>query len=609
IRTTNRPVTFRGPLAGSQGLTKAGVGPATLSSGTSTYTGQTSIVQGELVFVGNVTSGMPGPLGAGTSAIVLSPGAASTAILSAGGTATLGRSLLVQGSPAGMAGLGVHQPGIRLTMNGDISLQNRLTLWGSTVAVNGTISGPSGLTDGGGAVIELNGNNTYTGGTEVLTGTWRVGHDNALGTCPLTFRFNNAGTGTLAALGNRTIANPVILETGFSIGGSSPLKLTGTMDLGGVRTHHIANTADTEYAGLLTNGGLNKTGPGRLILSGYNSYNDLTQVSEGELMVYGIKPLGDPVSGTVVNLGATLHLAQNTIIDDGGVVAPNPARTVEPVTINGEGWGGLGALRSSGISTAVSTLTLASSSTVRVEPASTLAVLALEPFVGRSLTLDGGGTMVSDRVRGDELILSAGSVMRLRAGGDLTNNSRVESLSIGSGALDVSDKTLIYDYTGPSPLASVAALVSSGYAGGAWNGPGIRSSVAAMVPNRAVGYADASEIGFPPTFAGEAIDSTTLLVRLTLPGDANLDRWVTLTDFSLMASNFNLPGTWAKGDFDYSGSVGLADFALLASNFNQSMPLGLPRAAIPEPAGVAGVGLLWWLAGARGRPSRSARGS
>jgi uncharacterized delta-60 repeat protein len=54
-----------------------------------------------------------------------------------------------------------------------------------------------------------------------------------------------------------------------------------------------------------------------------------------------------------------------------------------------------------------------------------------------------------------------------------------------------------------------------------------------------------------------------------LAGDANHDRTVDLTDFTVLAANFNGTGkTFSQGDFDYDGAVDLTDFTILASKFN-----------------------------------------
>jgi GH43 family beta-xylosidase len=155
------------------------------------------------------------------------------------------------------------------------------------------------------------------------------------------------------------------------------------------------------------------------------------------------------------------------------------------------------------------------------------------------------------------------------------------SLSIlGSGRLDLGRGLLIVDYTGASPAASVRSLLVSGRAGGAWTGPGIDSSAAASSPGTAVGYGEASDLAAGGTFGGQSVDTTAVLVRYTVDGDANLDRTVDLTDFTFLATNFN--GTnksWSQGDFNYDGTVDLTDFTILASRFNQTLPADDPTTA------------------------------
>jgi hypothetical protein len=66
-----------------------------------------------------------------------------------------------------------------------------------------------------------------------------------------------------------------------------------------------------------------------------------------------------------------------------------------------------------------------------------------------------------------------------------------------------------------------------------------------------------------------------------LAGDANRDRNVSISDFAIVASRFNQPGTFGQGDFNYDGSTDISDFAILASKFNTVLPAptGLPREA------------------------------
>lgn len=55
-------------------------------------------------------------------------------------------------------------------------------------------------------------------------------------------------------------------------------------------------------------------------------------------------------------------------------------------------------------------------------------------------------------------------------------------------------------------------------------------------------------------------------------GDANADRRVDISDFAILASRFNLPGTFSQGDFNYDGVTAIGDFSILASKFNQELP-------------------------------------
>jgi len=68
-----------------------------------------------------------------------------------------------------------------------------------------------------------------------------------------------------------------------------------------------------------------------------------------------------------------------------------------------------------------------------------------------------------------------------------------------------------------------------------------------------------------------------------LPGDANLDGKVDLSDFGKVKFNFGRTGMQlADGDFDLNGRVDLTDFGLLKQNFGKS-----GSAAVPEPPAFA----------------------
>jgi hypothetical protein len=172
------------------------------------------------------------------------------------------------------------------------------------------------------------------------------------------------------------------------------------------------------------------------------------------------------------------------------------------------------------------------------------------------------------------LTVAAGKKATLAAGG--TNALRIGTFNI-SGQLDVNDNPAIIDYDANDPIATIRALIKTGYNNGSWNGNGIMSTAAQTAPTKAaIGYAEATSLfsTFPATYAGQPIDSTTIVLRYTVMGDANFSGKTDILDFNALAANFGKSNkTWAQGDFDYSGTVDIADFNLLATAFGKNAPI------------------------------------
>jgi acetyl esterase/lipase len=82
-----------------------------------------------------------------------------------------------------------------------------------------------------------------------------------------------------------------------------------------------------------------------------------------------------------------------------------------------------------------------------------------------------------------------------------------------------------------------------------------------------------------------------------LPGDANGDGSVNLSDFLVLRRNFGSSGGFDDGDFNGDGTVNLSDFLILRRNFGGPPDAGMNAfaAAVPEPAGLLSVGLLGLL--------------
>lgn len=197
------------------------------------------------------------------------------------------------------------------------------------------------------------------------------------------------------------------------------------------------------------------------------------------------------------------------------------------------------------------------------------------------------------------LTVAASSTVIVNLGGDKVLSTR--SLVVDpTGRIDLNDNDMIVEYApGFSQLTTVKNLITSGYANGAWTGNGIDSKSAASnssTHRTALGYAEASAIGITSTgiFSGQPVDSTSILIRYTLLGDANIDGTVDINDFTRLSTNFNQPSAiWTQGDFNYDGFANALDFNAIASNFGQVLGSALPDLAVlvPEPMAV-GVMLL-----------------
>ncbi|MDB5326521.1 MAG: peptidase in kexin sedolisin, partial [Phycisphaerales bacterium] len=197
-----------------------------------------------------------------------------------------------------------------------------------------------------------------------------------------------------------------------------------------------------------------------------------------------------------------------------------------------------------------------------------------------NFTASGGTTTLIGPQHLNGVTLQNAAVANLRRPATTAVVLRTPSISInsaGGAALNLENNALILDYTTSSPNAAVAAWLASGYAAGAWTGGGIRSSTAAADATklRGVGSNEASTAlnlsgSATTSYLGETVDATTLLIRSTLAGDADLSGAVDFNDFLVLQNNFGQPGgTYAQADFNYDGVDDFNDFLMLQNGFNQ----------------------------------------
>ena len=152
----------------------------------------------------------------------------------------------------------------------------------------------------------------------------------------------------------------------------------------------------------------------------------------------------------------------------------------------------------------------------------------------------------------------------------------------------------------------MAGWVASGYDDGTWQGAGIRSSAAAVHPQRltAVGIIDNSDtetgIGGLTEFAGEPVSAGSVLAGYTWWGDANLDGVLDSNDSDRIDINWVLWTAegivpeggfrWAVGDFSYDGIIDSNDYDLIDKAYElfAGGPVGGGAPGpTPEPATLA----------------------
>ncbi len=150
-----------------------------------------------------------------------------------------------------------------------------------TTAAN--ISGSGALVKLGTGVVQLTGNNTYSGLTRIEVGSLRLAGNNAIGDLTAVTLYNTTGVLLDLAGSNESIGS---LAGGGAAGGNVALG-TGTLTTGG-------NNTDTTFAGVISGtGAVTKTGSGTWTLTGNNTYSGGTTFAGGVASASGDVNLGD----------------------------------------------------------------------------------------------------------------------------------------------------------------------------------------------------------------------------------------------------------------------------------------------------------------------------
>ena len=94
------------------------------------------------------------------------------------------------------------------------------------------------------------------------------------------------------------------------------------------------------------------------------------------------------------------------------------------------------------------------------------------------------------------------------------------------------------------------------------------------------------------SFTVASLGSFALTGVAVMPGDANRDGHVDVNDLTIVLANYGHTGlTWTQGDFTGDGRVDFNDLTIVLTNYNATYGASSAVSAVPEPSGVALVGI------------------
>ena len=569
--------------ATARNLLKTGAGTLVLSNTANTFTGQMLIDQGTVRVTKLANTNQNSSIGAGTGAVRLGQ-LGNTGTLEYVGTGDTSDRQINIGNGDGNGGSTILNNGSgalvfnNATFNvsgatGSAVNARNLTLGGTNTGAN-TISGAIANTGSGinlktisvvkqeaGTWI-LSSSNAYTGGTTLINGVLRAGHNNAFGTGTLTL-----SGGTLASDGAtaRTLTNAVTLSgvaqvtlTESTIG-TGDLTLSGPVTTTGAINRTLLVNQLATISGLVdgSSGALFKSGTGTLVMANTaNTFSGGFGINSGTVQVTKLADAGENSSVGTRNSNSVMRLGQTVTTGTLEYTGTGDTSDLQINIGNGDGGGGSTILNNGSGALVFDNATFNVSGT------------AGSATNARTLTL-GGTNTGANTISG--VIANTGSGSNLKTISVAKTNAGTWVLAGAntySGTTTVSSGSLIVNgnqsgATGLLTVAANATLGGSGTIGGATtisgthspgNSPGIQTFTNGLTYNGGAQFIwELAANTVNPDDRGESFDG----VNIT-GGNLSFGGPVTMT------LNFSTGVTWSNNlwSTDYLGASGWLVYSL-----------------------------------------------
>ncbi|MEO6435625.1 MAG: Calx-beta domain-containing protein [Tepidisphaeraceae bacterium] len=175
------------------------------------------------------------------------------------------------------------------------------------------------------------------------------------------------------------------------------------------------------------------------------------------------------------------------------------------------------------------------------------------------------------------LTLTGGATLTVASNGNRV--LRTSALVVSSNStLNLNDNDLIVDYSSVSPVGIWTGGDYNGVTGLVKSGRIVSSTASGTITT--LGVAEARDVlgitgNQTALFSGQTVDATSVLVKFTWGGDANLDGKIHIDDYGQIDFNAGSSGSvfgWFNGDFNLDGKINIDDYGIIDFNIAAQGP-------------------------------------